>query len=832
MISTKSLPFSSKPNASQSDQTQHKSESPLYSKSLSPALSPRKQSPLASPRSPDISASSPVVSPRTDDMRKSSETPPPVVPKAPLHSPKSLSPALSPRKQDVTSKSTVEATVLPDVSASLPVVSPRKDEISVNSSARPPSPVASRNNDSSKSSPRTPPPVAPKPKKRGHSGDATSIYYEETVPRVESPVKDEIIKTKRNSVEESEPIETEIFASISGPKSEHIPSPLTGPNILPGAITYDYVTTKDKTDWVPGKVDVVESTSSQNITESELEQAEAPQHESPVHLDIVKDTDTDPNISLDHEVCDDSSNILQSNKEVPLEQPGFENEVRENLNDTDLKESESSTNNEYHFRALEHIDDFVEQVEPTKQRSLSVSSDSSYTEFNECNVEDESNLEEIIEENDVESGALKIIDVNEELGIDNIPEHKSAIENKDNINEQNMEAYRSMAEHIVANVIASVQNMDLLEIHKGNDSESSKETHEDFEIDNAEYSEFPTNLDEPPALPETEAPPLPMSPCPVTEMVTSDNISLSYSAPVSQSLVEDVEESSQISQMHAEMPINVVPSVDTLDNAIDIEIKNTNVVYSQEIPDLEEQGEYTDDFENDSSDNDEYREHRITYADSEQTGMSVEFENPDDQSIDVVVFMQADMEKSAVHDTNLYTPLETDANNKEIPSYVDYQARHHIIENKDSINDETESIETKSLTSSDDMLSDGDIVENHNDSISQSAVQPDIKKSEIESQKTESEAANLNGFSIVAREVERLEKIKSDRDSDKANSSFSSDSAMSPVRSGTPHSDDDQEHERGIRSPEVDRMIRCKCALFFFLQNYIIYVPIEDTDKP
>ena len=709
---------------------------------------------------------------------------------------KSLSPALSPRKYD--EKTSAVSAAEPNIISRSPIASPRKDS--------PREPVSPRSTDSGKTSPRTPPPVAPKPKKRVPHNDSSNT----------SSVKVEAKERKQNAVDESEPIETEIFASITGPKSEHIPSELTGPSIFPGAITYDYV---------PGKVDVVENTDSQTAITLEpvktpLHEAPIdldivePQHESPVHSDIVEpqhespvqhglpvvldiNENTDIGVSLDHS---NEQSDVQHNETIQSEIEQSIIEIEESDMNAKLPESESTTDSDYHFRALEHIDDFVELVEPTKQRSLSVSSDSSYTDFNECNVEDESCLEEITEENDAEG--LKEKDI--------LPEQNSAIENKDIVNKKTMECYRSVAEHIVANVISTVKEMDIYETNK------------DFDTINVEYSEFPTGDDEAPALPASDAPPLPSSPYPVTEaektdsMVTdtlsSDDIinktdsSDSYAALTSQTLVSDTIDKSQNTQLHAEIPtINIVPPVNisgNIDEKDDGNLHDENFVYSQGIPEAEEQGEYTDDFELDSSDNDEHR-----------NTTDIKDDNSDDQSINAVISMYASIENSTVETTDTAVNLDTDFN-KEIPSNIDGLSfgDRHIIEDKGVINDETESVETKSLTSSDDVLSEGDLIENHNDSISELGMQPDTERTPDESQKPDSHAVKINGFSMSSSKegVTKHEKLKSDSNSDKANSSFSSDSAMSPARSGTPHSDDDRDHDRGVHSPEVDRIIRCK----------------------
>ena len=724
---------------------------------------------------------------------------------------KSLSPALSPRKYD--EKSSAVSAAEPNIISRSPIASPRKES--------PREPVSPRSTDSGKSSPRTPPPVAPKPKKRVPHDDSSNT----------SSAKVEAKERKQNAVDESEPIETEIFASITGPKSEHIPSELTGPSIFPGAITYDYV---------PGKVDVVENTDSQSATEITLEPVKTPlheapidldtvepqhespahsdivepQHESPVHSDIVEPQHESPvqhglpvvldiNENTDIGISLDKSNAqsdVQHNETVQSEIGQSIIEIEESDVNAKLPESESTAGCDFHFRALEHIDDFVELVEPTKQRSLSISSDSSYTDFNECNVEDESYLEEITEENDTEG--LKERDI--------LPEQNSAIENKDIVNEKTMECYRSVAEHIVANVISTVKEMDIYEANK------------DLDTINVEYSEFPTGEDEAPALPASEAPPLPSSPYPVTEaekadsMVTdtlsSDDIisktdsSDSYAALTSQTLVSDTIDKSQNTQLHAEIPtINIVPPVNlsgNIDEKDDGNLHDGHFVYSQGIPEAEEQAEYTDDFELDSSDNDE---HRYT--------TDIKDDNSDDQSINAVISMYASIENSAVETTDTAVNLDTDFN-KEIPSSIDDLSfdDRHIIEDKGVLNDETESVETKSLTSSDDVLSEGDLIENHNDSISELGMQPDIVRTPEESQKPDSHAAKVNGFSMSSSKegVTKREKLKSDSNSVKANSSSSSDSAMSPARSGTPHSDDDREHDRGVHSPEVDRIIRCK----------------------
>lgn len=742
VVSTSSIPFASHPFATHSSQHERKAESPV-----------------TSPKSPK--------SPKS-----------PISPK----SPKSLTPALSPRKHEVTSKSPVARPRTSYVSPRSPDISPRKD-------------------DSGNSSPRSPPPVAPKPKRNEHvdelSTDKTSDTHKERIHVVHSPVKDKL-DTKEQVSDESDPIETEIFASISGPKSEHIPSQLTGPSILPGSITYDYVSTKDKADSVPGKVDVVESTESQPVTENKHEQEEvsiAPQHEMLVHVNIVQST----NDSVVNTINTGSSDkIFQSEKEHSDQ----ENVIIDNVNDLEQKETDPIANNEYHFRAMEHIDDLVELDELPKQRSQSVSSESSYTEFNECNVEDESNLEEIVEENDTEN---------------------SAIEFKDNLSKQNMKAYRSMAENIVANVISSVKGMDLSEMHTEKNSESSMEIHEDVGTKNIDYSEFPINVDEkPPPLPDNDAPPLPVSPCPVTETISSNDTSFSYSAPPSQNIVEDLKEISQTSQVHAETPIIVVSSEDTADNVIDIDdnyvVHGETDVYSQEIlaPDAEEQGEYTDDFENDSSDNDEHKEatfvqtDRLTDTDNDQTGKTAEAdENPDEQSVNVVISMYADIEKSIIHDTDTTQNVKTTANG-EIPTIESQRivGELQMLDNKDLISDETESVETKSLTSSEDVLSEGDIVENHDDNVPVS--QTDTETIKTESEKCNTQTTKVNGYSVLISktDVGRPEDLQIDSNSDKADSSFSSDSARSPPRSGTPHSDDDRGQDRGLHNTDVDRMIR------------------------
>ena len=662
--------------------------------------------------------------------------------------------------------------------------------------------ISPRTDDSGKSSPRTPPPVAPKPRKNKH--------IEEHATEVD---------TKGQAPNDPGPIETEIFVSISGPKSEHIPSQLTGPSILPGSVTYDYVSTKDKVDLVPGKVDVVESTESLAVTENKLEQEHiAPQHE-PVHIDIVQGT-SESKDDATSTICLDSLDISKK-ATLEKEHSSKENEPTANVSHHEQK-SNSISEEGFHFRALEHIDDFVESVDTQKPRSQSVSSESSYTEFNECNVEEESNLEEIVEENDAENSALRLEHTNEnKLSEMDSKDDNSAIEGKDESSEQNLKVYRSMAENIVADVISSVKGMNLSEAHT--EKLPEVENNDELGTKTADSSEFPINEDDqPPPLPDNDAPPLPMSPCPVTKTISSEDTTFSYSAPPSQNIVEDVIENSQTAQVHAQAPVIVVSSVNNIDVDDENVVHVENGIYSQDIlaPDLEEQGEYTDDFENDSSENEETREPEVVQTET-LTNVScdktVADENLDDQSVNDVISLYADIEKSIVHDTDTNQNKVTNTTNE--ISTIESQrlvGELQLLDNKDLISDETESVDTKSLTSSEDMLSEGDIVESYTDKVHTENLEAVVPVLQTETETTNiddhTQSKKVNGYSVsVKTNLERSEDLKVDTNSDKADSSFSSDSAVSPPRSGTPHSDSDRGVEKGLHSPEVDRMIRCKC---------------------
>lgn len=819
LVSTSSIPFASHPFGTKANQNERKEESPATSprspksptspksprspKRLTPALSPRRREatsnqPLVRQRSSKVSPRSPEISPRKDDSGKSSpRTPPPVPPRSPEISPRKDDseksfPRIPPKSPEVSPRRAESPRTPPPKS---PEVSPRVDnsgKLSPQTSPLVSSPEVSPRY-SEKSSPRAPPPVAPKPKKYDElSKEKISGLHTERTFEIQSPITHKQDTTGEISGE-SGPIEIEIFSSITGPKCEHIPSQLIGPSILPGSITYDYVSSKDKSDRIPGKVDVVKNTDPAPVTENKHElEKEAQQHEMAVHVDIVQSTKH----AIDNTISTDK--LTMSEKE------------REQDNDIEQTESDITITNEYHFRALEHIDDSDEQDESPKQRSHSVSSESSYTEFNECNVEDESSLEDIVEENDAENTPLHI-----DKTVESEKEAKSDSSAKgDNLDRQDMKVYKALAENIVAGVIldvkemnlseSNVKEMNLSEIHSEKHFESSVAINDDIRTKNIEFSRFFLNKNgSPPPLPTRDAPPLPVSPSPVTEIISADDTTFSYCAPVSHNLVKDTTELTQSSQVHAEAPA-IVSYKENKAKYVDIKYKGNAYgdigVYSQKMLglDTEEQGEYTDDFENESSDNDEYEnpESVQTYGLSEMNNDQTE--------------KRANTGKNSIVKDNDTNHTRKTIPTYEIPAIVSQKivGELQVLNNKDLTSDETESVETKSLTSSDDVLSEGDIVESHTENTLLS--QTDMKASKTESDKQDTEPAKVNGFALLKAKWDRKrpKDLKLDISSDKADSSFSSDSAQSPGRSGTPHSDDDKGNESGHHSPEVDRIIR------------------------
>ena len=715
---------------------------------------------------------------------------------------------------------------------------------------------------------------------------------------------------KQNITDEAGPIETEIFASITGPKSEHIQSALTGPSIMPGSVMLDFVPTVDTI----GKVDVVDVTESKPVTETKLEQERvAPEHESAVHIDVVDNMKTPDNVvntgnllemdlsiqtnverkkESDNElnkvesdtedeakVCETENKSVQQTKGdsvndqtskipppvspkpkrktiadeslskpneqiheesiVPHETIKTETAVleadkqKESEQKTETKqevhESDSATDKDFHFRAPEHIDDFVDIIETRQERSASVSSESSYDDFKQCDVQDESYLEDIVEENDNDTSAKN-----------------GAMKEKEQIQIEQMEVYKSMAEHIVADVIDTVKAMDVSE-SKAKKPEISVEIQNEIQAIDDESSEILINTgDSPPPLPDSDAPPLPLSPPPVTDSVSSSRFAdlnsepdhsspggvsaeeavtgntpqidtehkeirstLSFGSP-SLNPVDEVIEISHTSQVHASIP-TVVVSVYPNDvddkhnednkNAID----NKTTVHSQEKieVDTEELAEYSDDFDESSvaSETEEVKDDvtLVDKSDSYFSAVSNQDENLDDQSINTVISMYEDIGKST--DSNQNIEAIGDKENETIIEKVE-TLNSELLESKDVVSDENESVDTKSLTSSDDVLSEGDIVENQDNSVPQTQTSNGIPETEIS--QVDLEKRKVNGFS--KEDIGRPMDLRMDASSDKADSSFSSDSVMSPARSGTPHSDDER--------VDVDRMIKSKFKVF------------------
>ena len=694
---------------------------------------------------------------------------------------------------------------------------------------------------------------------------------------------------KQNVSSDVGPIATEIFASITGPKSEHVPAELTGPSVMPGSVTLDFVPKVDTL----GKVDIVEITESQPVADKKLVQESiAPVHESAVHIDVVDTVKTPDNVKnkgdvieidlsvqtnvekgtesgkveidteIDPKVCEENSvqqtkecdSISDKKSKTPppvspkpkrksltdesLSKPNeqiqgesivpcktvktetaiiladnkTDNELVETEPKTetkqDIHESDSATNKDYHFRAPEHIDDYVDVIETRQERSASVSSESSYDDFKQCDVQDESYLEDIVEENDADTST----------------KYSEMIE-KEEIPIEQMEVYKSMAEHIVADVIETVKAMDLSESNTKSPEISVQIEHKDQIIDN-DSSEIRINADDsPPPLPESDAPPLPLSPPPITDTVSSsqfaelnseqvnsqketssrgaetesksqidtehENVSSTLSVePPSLNPIEDIIEISHTSQAHASIPTVVVSVCPDADNNVDDKnaIDNDTTVHSQEKIGLgtEELAEYSDDFDESSvaSETEDAKDDgtQAEKSDSYFSAVSQLDENLDDQSINTVISMYEDIGKSIDSNQNIET-----IENKEI------EIVSGNIKTLDS--DENESVDTKSITSSDDMLSEGDIIENQENGVLRTETGNEQGISQGNSEKRK-----VNGFS--RGDSGRPKDLRMDANSDKGDSPFSSDSAMSPARSGTPHSDDER--------VDVDRMIRCK----------------------
>ena len=834
VVSTKSLPFASKPFGSQSKDAE------------TPTTEKQTKSPVTSPRSPKSPKLAPAMAARQRQKHSTSSESPVVSPR---------SPPVSPRQRQKHSTSSES----PQVSPRSPLNSPRKAESEKSST------------DSEKSTPRTPPRVAPKPRRDKHPVDSVAKPNE---PEMKQTVNDEV-----------GPIETEIFASITGPKSDHVQAELTGPSIMPGSVMLDFV---PKVDNNLGKVDVVEVTESQPVTDTKLEQESiAPVHESAVHIDVVDTVKTPDNLEskgdvieidlsvhsvvergtesgkvetdteVEPKVCEENNSVqqtkecdsvsdkksktpppvspkpkrksiteeslskpneqIQEESIVPCETVKTETAIILAGNKTDNEQietepkaetkqdiHESATNKDYHFRAPEHIDDYVDVIETRQERSASVSSESSYDDFKQCDVQDESYLEDIVEENDTDTSAKY-----------------SELTQKEEIPVEQMEVYKSMAEHIVADVIETVKTMDLSESNTKSPEISVEIEHKDQVIDN-DSSEIQINADDsPPPLPESDAPPLPLSPPPITDTISSsqfaelnseqvnsqketssrgaetesksqkdtehENVSSTQSVdPSSLNPVEDIIEISHTSQVHASIPtvvVSVCPDVDT--NVYDKNVIDDNTtVDSQEKIGLgtEELAEYSDDFDESSvaSETEDTKDDgtQAEKSDSYFSAVSQLDENLDDQSIKTVISMYEDIGKSIDSNQN----IETVSGN---------------IKTLDS--DENESVDTKSITSSDDVLSEGDIIENQENGVPRTETGNEQGISQGDSEKRK-----VNGFS--RGDSGRPKDLRMDANSDKGDSPFSSDSAMSPARSGTPHSDDER--------VDVDRMIRCKFNSF------------------
>ena len=404
---------------------------------------------------------------------------------------KSLPPAIQPRSKDEKSPQ-----ISPRSSKDLSNQSERKHENTTSLSPR------------SKTAPATLPKPKDRPSPRGEISPKSPVS-ESSVSPIASPRQPSAIapcsapppvapKPARNLTKEplnddqNKSIETVIMASVNS----KVEATKSGPNVLPGYVNYDYTE------------NVIKVAKKGEVSSADLKPQNVSGNESGGKVDVVRDTKAQIETEL-------TNNAPLCNDILP------DNNIGQSSHISELDVTKSSVSDaDASFKAI--VKDLSEKSEvdlsllANRNRSFSVSSDNeSYTDFNECNVEDTDVPTDIVEVDEAEvelvvsaqspringSQDMKLEEYEsdfEEFTPDAID--KSKVDSETNAN---TEALRGMAESIVADVISFVKEMDL---RKGEAEEppAIPNVEPPIMVEDSSYSESAPPV---PTEPPTEAPP-------------------------------------------------------------------------------------------------------------------------------------------------------------------------------------------------------------------------------------------------------------------------------------------------------------------------------------
>lgn len=824
-------------------------------------LSPRQSSPLSSPRQPTVTTNpnatiilsrKPVAKPRSIPLQQSTDKlASPVAPKATIVP--SQTPTASPRSPIAMSKSPVGSSRMSYGDSNQLWQQPSS------SSASSASPVASPRQ---QQSPRTPPPVAPKPRRTASKkGD---------IPVIDDPTK---------------PIEVELFVSINS-ANENLPNKGHS-SILPGSVNYDVVQNGNAstTKWTAGLVSSLDLKNTDTKSEREG------------NLDVVNDTETpQTHVVVDTETPEtDFVNYTErlqthvvANPNMPETDVVDTNNKHVNDRTVDLVSNEipaDSVDNSVPISdpvdKLNNLESDIDssQVDVSllsnRSRTFSTSSNaSSYTEFTECNVEDD-NIPADIAEEEENNGVLEkqIQDKDNEYESDFEDEENEAVSKTKLVDQDeeiavqspdsgiDMNRLKSLAENIVSDVILSIRQSDFNAVNISEDK-----------IDEDEAPPIPKSL--PPTvddipLTETQLPPLPEGPPPmpysdvpsamaevqpgpevpaealVVDLAlypdsdqSSDGTTDSQTEHVDNKEVHeviDIVDVSSATALHATAPIsskNVDISLTTTLHAT-APISSESVDKKHTAYDIIRQegceNDICDKTENVNSViiagyNDDAIDASLTQVTDDSNGLEGDGEkevltdktdafidNIDcELSVSNVISMYSNLEKSLDEQNNVTSESKNEANNNNIEK--DDSVSLHI--------DQHDSCDTKSLTSSEDFLSDVDSV-NELVKIESPAItiiqEPEINKADTvtDTNKVNGHADSFVGESRKSTDSDKSEPLSPRSAPESPKSEVQFKSRVDRILSET------EEMERGKCSPEIDRMVKSK------LNNSTLYAYIK-----
>ena len=771
-------------------------------------LSPRQSSPLSSPRqSTSISASTnqkpllpmPTIKPAPVSIATTTAAPSkltlqnqPQLPKSPpptVLEVKSVPVTVSTSSKSPTPAKRAPPTIAPKPMS--PVVSPMSPNVDFTShllSQKATMDTASSSESNSPSpsprqpthSVRSPPPVAPKPRKQKE-------------PEI----------TKEENL--NEPIETEIFTSINS-RNESVPS---GTYVLPGCVTYASVpaNSTEKTGWIPG---VVSSTDIKKGKDDIVSDTEAPlvnvDHNiaTDVHISSTAQTNTDAN---SHASVDLKS---QQNEDKTLEEQSkptkeFNDNILVPIDDVVVEVNEQQT------EAVQKISDMEKNINESatadgsllnRSRTFSTSSNaSSYTDFKECDVEDDLIREEITEEDE---------HVHNKVDNKSEDEHYESDFEEEEVNSEEHKKIKALAESIVSNVISSLKDIDLLSANSIMDEEVKNVEH-DEEQDKAplptlpqypppslDIQQAPDSQDVPPPLPKARAPGYETVPATVVDMALyPDSDDHSSEDNVTKELIDVVNAPVVVNELHAGPPVDFVDVTLTFEQSVNDKTDSS----------FEQVGKSTTEGDNSATE-------QLVNVNSESSNVNNSNEK-EDQSVSNVISMYSNLD-SSWNDKN---GVNEETNNNEY-KVIDASEVVIGVPKADSILEAESCDSVRSQAGSDDYRNDiTDLESNATDNTNDpdidevgpmdnlSDINSDLNgvSRQIVEDRTDKTDGTYNGQSSV-NEVER--RPATDQTNNRTSSRPMSVSRVDEILSQT------ADIERGKYSPEIDRMIRCKLLCF------------------